>query len=158
MHSLEKRIPWHNKQLSPAIAFPMCVWEQEVIHQFIIFCQSPSASCPLQKPIYEKCRGRWARDETAPVVFIWGIFHWCLLELGILHGIWIALPKFAALNEAVGVLAGPGGRQTRDHIVPLSLLLIAFSAEHGSLTDQLLILFVHREENIQNTCWTIHLR
>lgn len=115
VHSLGKRIPWHNKQLSPAIAFSatcVCAREREIIHQFIIFCQPPSPPRPLQKPIYQKSRGRWRRDETAPVVFTWGIFHWCLLELGILDGIWIALPKFAALNEAAGGLPGPGGRQT----------------------------------------------
>lgn len=53
-------------------------------------------------------------------------------------------PKVEALNEAVRRLPDLGGRQM-SQIVPLSLLLIVLSAENGSLIDQLLIDFVHRE-------------
>lgn len=74
---------------------------------------------PSEKPIYQKRRGRWRRDETAPLVFNWGVCinvswtweSWILSELQI-----NCAPKVAALNESVRGLPDLEGRQTGDKL------------------------------------------
>lgn len=87
-----KRIPWHNKQLSPAIAFSAtCVCEsaREITHQFIIFCRSPSPPCPFKSQSTKKAGGNgedmkqrlWYLPEGLFIEVSWSWESWMGSEL-----------------------------------------------------------------------------